>query len=284
MNFSRQSIEYFKPDRIHQPDGFIDHFRYLPRPYASLAVVRHGAWEYREYRHNEPDSTGIAAVGDLLFVPMGATYDGFWHCEDGEVQMISLHFETAEIGIFGSQRSVVQTIRGADFKAAAGDPDFDYIYEFERIAEICDTTNEQPKSQERFELMRRFYRLLEVTVPCLVRRDESERDIGIEPALNYLKENYFKPCTVTELARLCSLSDSHFYLRFKRAIGVTPIEYKNRLMISNAERLLIDEPELTIEEVSERMGFSSSSYFRRIFKRMSSLSPRDFRKTGQDIL
>ena len=284
MNFSSHSIDYFKPDRIHLPDGFIDYFRYLPRPYASLAVVRHGVWEYRAYRHNEPDSTGIAAVGDVLFVPIGATYDGFWHCEDGEVQMISLHFETAEIGIFGSQRSEVQIIRGADFKAAAGDPDFDYVYEFERIAEICDRTNEQPKSQECFELMRRFYRLLEVTASCLVRRDESERDMGIEPALTYLQENYAKPCPVTELARLCNLSDSHFYARFKRAMGVTPIEYKNRLTISNAERLLIDEPELSIEEVSERMGFSSSTYFRRIFKRMSSLSPRDFRKLEQDIL
>ena len=284
MNFSRNSIEYFKPDRIHQINGFIDHFKYLPRPFASLAVVRHGFWEYREYRHNEPDSTGIAAVGDVLLVPMGATYDGFWHCEDGEAQMISLHFETAEIGIFGSQRSGVQTIRGKDFKAAAGDQDFDYIHEFERIAEICDTTNEQPKSQACFELMSRFYRLLEITVPCLVRRDESERDMGIEPALKYINENFTKPCQVTELARMCNLSDSHFYARFKRAMGVTPIEYKNRLTISSAERLLVDEPGLSIEEISERMGFSSSSYFRRIFKRMSSLSPRDFRKLEKDIL
>lgn len=284
MNFSRHSIEYFKLDHIRQPDGYIDHFKYLPRPYSSLALVCRGSWEFREYRHGENDSTGIAGVGDLLFVPMGSTYDGYWHCANSIAHVISLHFETAEIGIFGSQRSKVQTIRGEDFKAAAADPDFDYAHEFERIAEICDETNKQSGSQERFELIWRFYRLLEVTIPCLVRRDESERDPGIDPALKFLKENYSKPCPVTELARLCNLSDSHFFVRFKRAMGVTPIEYKNRLMISNAERLLIDEPELSIEEVSERMGFSSSTYFRRIFKRMSSLSPRDFRKIEQDIL
>ena len=284
MNFSRHSVVYFKAEHISQKNGAIDIYRYLPRPYASLAVMIYGGWDFREYHRGEPDSTGHAGVGDLLFVPMGATYDGVWECGDGRVHIISLHFELDEIGIFGSQRSGVQAIRGEDFAAALGNPESDYTKEFLRIAEICDSSKDNPTARERFELMWRFLRLLEATIPCLTRRDETERDTVLDPALKYLKQNFTSPCPVPELARLCNLSDSQFFVRFKRATGVTPIEYKNRLMVSNAERLLLDEPDLPIEEVAGRMGFSSSTYFRRIFKKMSSYSPRDFRKNAHESL
>ena len=284
MNFSRHSVVYFKAEHISQKNGAIDIYRYLPRPYSSLAVMIYGGWDFREYHRGEPDSTGHAGVGDLLFVPMGATYDGVWECDDGRAHIISLHFELDEIGIFGSQRSGVQAIRGEDFAAALGNPESDYTKEFLRIAEICDSSKDNPTARERFELMWRFLRLLEATIPCLTRRDETERDTVLAPALKYLKQNFTSPCPVPELARLCNLSDSQFFVRFKRATGVTPIEYKNRLMVSNAERLLLDEPDLPIEEVAGRMGFSSSTYFRRIFKQMSSYSPRDFRKNGHESL
>ena len=284
MNFSRHSLVYFKMDHIIQPGGYVDHFKFLPRPYSSIALSLKGGWDFREYRHGEPDSTGHADVSDILYVPMGSTYDGTWRC-DGRVHIISLHFELDEIGVFGSRRSGVQAIRGGDFRAAANDPAFDHIKEFERIAAICDENKSgQPGGREQFELVWRFLRLLEVTIPCLDRRDDSERDPAIDPALSYLRRNFASPCQVSDLAKLCNLSDSHFYVRFKRATGVTPIEYKNRLMISNAERLLLDEPDLPIEEVAGRMGFSSSTYFRRIFKQMSSYSPRDFRKNGHESL
>ena len=284
MNFSRHSVVYFKAEHIFQKNGAIDIYRYLPRPYASLAVMIYGGWDFREYHRGEPDSTGRADVGDLLFVPMGSTYDGVWECGDGRVHIISLHFELDEIGIFGSQRSGVQAIRGEDFAAALGNPESDYTKEFLRIAEICDSSKDNPTARECFELMWHFYRLLEAAIPCLTRRDETERDTVLDPALKYLKQNFTSPCPVPELARLCNLSDSQFFVRFKRATGVTPIEYKNRLMVSNAERLLLDEPDLPIEEVAGRMGFSSSTYFRRIFKKMSSYSPRDFRKNAHESL
>ena len=82
------------------------------------------------------------------------------------------------------------------------------------------------------------------------------------------------------LASLCGLSESHFYARFRRATGLTPIEYKNRVAISSAGRILIDEPEVPVEEVSARMGFASSSYFRRVFARIAGCPPRDYRKNS----
>ena len=60
---------------------------------------------------------------------------------------------------------------------------------------------------------------------------------------------------------------------------MSPIEYKNKIMIRHAERSLVDHPEVSIEELSERLGFESSIYFRRLFKATTGKTPREYRKT-----
>ena len=59
---------------------------------------------------------------------------------------------------------------------------------------------------------------------------------------------------------------------------MTPIEYKNRLCVQNAEKLLLTN-DLSIEEISEKMGFNSASYFRRIFRKYVGKSPREYKNS-----
>ena len=277
MNLLRNAIKYLRLDHIRH-NCVSDSFEFLPRPFASIAYLVSGGWDFREFRHGEDDSSGTAKAGDILYVPMGSTYNSVWR---GNAYAISIHFELSEIGIFGTKKSSVQAIKHENFLSAGGSG-FDPEREFFAVSDLLTAAETSPTW--KFAVMSKLYRLLEATVPCLEIRNNSPDDAIILPALDHLRENFNRPCAVPELARLCNLSDSQFFLRFKRATGVTPVEYKNRLMISNAERLLLDEPETPIEEVAERMGFSSSTYFRRIFKRMSSKSPREFRKDERNIL
>ena len=55
------------------------------------------------------------------------------------------------------------------------------------------------------------------------------------------------------------------------------MEYRTDLLIMNAQRLLASS-ELSISEVADRLGFTSETYFRRVFKAKVGVSPRDFRK------
>lgn len=57
----------------------------------------------------------------------------------------------------------------------------------------------------------------------------------------------------------------------------TPTEFKQRVLINKAAELL-QTTDLPIEEISWRLGFSSPSYFRKIFKKYHTESPREFRK------
>ena len=101
---------------------------------------------------------------------------------------------------------------------------------------------------------------------------------NIRHAVRYIETHYDAPLRVDELAALCHISASYFYECFKREMGLSPIEYKNQITVRHAQRALIDSPEASIEEISEKLGFESSVYFRRLFKAKTGMSPRDYRK------
>ena len=61
---------------------------------------------------------------------------------------------------------------------------------------------------------------------------------------------------------------------------MTPVEYKNAIIVSRAQRILLDDPTASIEKISERLGFESSIYFRRLFKAQTGKTPREYRQTA----
>ncbi|WP_395014089.1 helix-turn-helix domain-containing protein [Robinsoniella peoriensis] len=100
----------------------------------------------------------------------------------------------------------------------------------------------------------------------------------LNPAFNYLSVNYEKPVKASEMAELCSLSSSYFSRSFNRLMGMSFNEYLNYIRVSEAEKLLISTP-LSITEIAVTVGFSTSSYFIKIFKIYKNLSPKQFRMT-----
>ena len=73
------------------------------------------------------------------------------------------------------------------------------------------------------------------------------------------------------------------YLRrcFKEASGETPLEYMTRLRVSMAESLLINNPQLSVKQISEACGFNDSFYFSTCFKKHSGYSPREYRSINK---
>ena len=59
---------------------------------------------------------------------------------------------------------------------------------------------------------------------------------------------------------------------------MTPIDYKNKKTVDLAMLMLLNNRDLSIEEVSSRLGFESSTYFRRIFKAYVGYTPTEYRR------
>ena len=64
-----------------------------------------------------------------------------------------------------------------------------------------------------------------------------------------------RPWRVATLARLCRLSEPHFYRKFKQATGSTPIDWLRRERINHARRRLLESGD-PIKQISEQVGYN----------------------------
>lgn len=68
------------------------------------------------------------------------------------------------------------------------------------------------------------------------------------------------------------------FARLKEATGLTPNEFTLKLKLEEATRILREEPEYNITEISYRLGFSSLRYFSRCFKTFYGVTPQNYKK------
>jgi AraC-like DNA-binding protein len=99
---------------------------------------------------------------------------------------------------------------------------------------------------------------------------------AILPAIEQIERNYSAPISATELAKLCGMSPFRFSREFHRAIGTTFQDHLLRYRVSEACRLLRQQPDMAIAEIGFAVGFNDNSYFARIFKRYMNMRPSEF--------
>ncbi len=78
--------------------------------------------------------------------------------------------------------------------------------------------------------------------------------------------------TVRQFAELAGLSPSYLRLLFKRATGMTVVQYQQHVKISKARDLLLSG-ECNVTEASRRAGFQDIYYFSKLFKRRGGVKP-----------
>ncbi len=108
--------------------------------------------------------------------------------------------------------------------------------------------------------------------PGLLRGLADERLAG---ALRQMHERPTWPWTVPELAKQAALSRSSFFERFRRAVGVAPMEYLLHWRMALAKDLLRRDRG-GIAEIAQRVGYSSASTFSVAFARHVGLPPTTY--------
>lgn len=93
----------------------------------------------------------------------------------------------------------------------------------------------------------------------------------------YLHEHYAEPVSREDLARHVGLSDDYLTSCFHKELGMTPVAYLNRYRVQQAKQLLTYTHK-SITDIALDVGFSSSSYFSRIFRRETGMSPEAYRR------
>ena len=117
------------------------------------------------------------------------------------------------------------------------------------------------------------------TMPSEV--EEHENDHRIRKVLTWMERHQDSSASGSQLARLAGLSRSRFHLHFRRLTGSSPNDYWARLRVERAARRLLEAPTLTVTEIAQEFGFSSSQYFATVFRKYCGLSPAQHRSAGK---
>ncbi len=105
-------------------------------------------------------------------------------------------------------------------------------------------------------------------------------DGEIAQAQEWIEKNHMKTIPIHSLARDHGMSQRSFERRFKEATGDTPLVYLQRVRVERAKWFLETDHQ-TFNEITYRVGYEDSSFFRKIFKKHTGLLPREYRKKFQ---
>ena len=100
----------------------------------------------------------------------------------------------------------------------------------------------------------------------------------ISKAISYIRANYMHKITLEDVAERVFLSPSYLSKIFKDEMGANFNSYLSLVRIEKS-RVLLLSPELSISEIAELCGFFDQSYFNKVFKKATGITPKKFRET-----
>lgn len=99
----------------------------------------------------------------------------------------------------------------------------------------------------------------------------------IKKAIQYISLHFSEPLTLEEVARQVHLNAAYFSTMFKHSTGSSFKEYLNMVRIEESKRLLANS-DYTIIDIAIAAGFEDQSYFSKVFKKYTGLTPRQYRQ------
>lgn len=264
---------------------------WIPRFFLNVPMHWHNEFEINLVVRGEGEfacgtEKFFAQTGDILIVPPNQLHAAY-PIQKQELVYYALVFHPALLGANAGDRCTAECLRplmngtlkikphitpaveGYSQLRACADNVFDCVAQGSPHAELL----------LKSELLRLFW-LLEGDEALLSREQlkESGRE-DMRPAIEYLMEHFREEISVEDLARLSHLSKSYFMSCFKKAAGVSAMEYLAQLRIHAACEALSGGDE-RVSEIAYRCGYGNLSNFNRQFKRIAGCSPKEYRKHG----
>lgn len=101
----------------------------------------------------------------------------------------------------------------------------------------------------------------------------------VKRAILYLNQHYTQPLSRWQVADAVNVSEDYLSRVFNRELSISPWEYLNRYRVWQAGRLLVSTTD-SIRNIALSTGFSDQAYFSRVFRKVTGMSPQEFRQKG----
>ncbi len=188
------------------------------------------------------------------------------------------------IGYNGIRAEEYSTMAGLSAEEPVGQCE-----EIDRIHEMVDEILHAPQPLASNELHRAAV-LMEI-FSILIREKEKMKEPGsasveepdfVRMAIRYISQNYDKNIRIHDLASQLGVSRSYLSSCFRKSVGCSPQTFILNLRMERAGSLLRTTT-LPVNIISAAVGYQDQLAFSKIFKQFYGVSPRDFRKSGQEV-
>jgi len=99
----------------------------------------------------------------------------------------------------------------------------------------------------------------------------------IQPSLEYINNNFRSSLTLEQIAQKAFLNKIYFIRVFKKCLNMTPISYLNMVRLNEAT-VLLSTTNMSIQQISNNLGFCNQFYFSKVFKSRFKCSAVEYRR------
>ena len=103
----------------------------------------------------------------------------------------------------------------------------------------------------------------------------------ILPILDYIEENYQNPIKLEDISKKTNLHKNYVCTLFKKVTKKTLTDYITYVRICEAKKLL--NSDIPLSEIAYAIGFSSQSYFNKVFKKYLFYTPLEYKKLNENV-
>ncbi|HEY3378830.1 MAG TPA: AraC family transcriptional regulator [Armatimonadota bacterium] len=163
---------------------------------------------------------------------------------------------------------------------AARTPRYTHWLDTAQCAQVCQLALEccqQQTSASDLFMGYHYARLLWEAQVYLRRRQMDTLPLPVMRAQAHIAQHYQEPLTIAALAQVSGVSPSHLHALYKQFLGATPLQLIIEARLRKARELLVSSA-LSVKEIGHQVGFSDVTYFCRLFKVRTQLSPTTYRQ------
>ena len=128
------------------------------------------------------------------------------------------------------------------------------------------------KMELRGAMLMLFSRFLRNASPHLWTCDERMRRVR-----EYIHSHICEEVEIDELAKVVCITKTYLIRLFKQEFGTSPLQYINKKKVERAQ-LLLCTTDMAIKEVAYKLGFNDQSYFIRMYRKVTGITPQEYRK------
>ena len=126
------------------------------------------------------------------------------------------------------------------------------------------------------DLCYKLQETIDVFTECMFNYIPSKNHEIIRKSIRYISKNFSRNLTLEEVAEQVHLNPAYFSTLFKQSTGSSFKEYLNMVRVEESKRLL-SNTDYSIIDISLAAGFGDQSYFSKVFKKYTGMTPKQYR-------